>query len=319
MLWRCECEVAEHRCAGWRGRAVQSRVLQPGRVCAVAKRAADGFATDDARDLRSGDQLSGESVPDAVTLPQYFKQHGYRTEGMGKVFHRGHGNHEDDASWSVPYWNTDVVHYASKENRRRTATRARRRCLANVAEQAGEGFAAGDRRMSRRMCRTICIRMGRWPTRRSSGSRSAAKDPKRAVFSGGWFCEAAFAVLCAEEVLGFVRSGHALSWRSGGRHRMVRRRSRPRPGASCAITQACRRKGPVPDEDARKLIHGYHAAVSYVDAQIGRVLAALEKDGLAKNTIVVLWGDHGWHLGDHGMWCEAHQLRRGGAYSVHRL
>jgi iduronate 2-sulfatase len=60
----------------------------------------------------------------------------------------------------------------------------------------------------------------------------------------------------------------------------------------------------VPDEDARKLIHGYHAAVSYMDAQVGRVLAALEKDGLAKNTIVVLWGDHGWHLGDHGQWCK---------------
>jgi iduronate 2-sulfatase len=63
-------------------------------------------------------------------------------------------------------------------------------------------------------------------------------------------------------------------------------------------------KGPVPDDDARMLIHGYHAAVSYVDAQVGRVLAALEKDALAKNTIVVLWGDHGWHLGDHGQWCK---------------
>src|SRR5204863_4900457 len=63
-------------------------------------------------------------------------------------------------------------------------------------------------------------------------------------------------------------------------------------------------KGPVPDDDARKLIHGYHAAVSYMDAQLGRVLTALEKDGLAENTIIVLWGDHGWHLGDHGQWCK---------------
>ena len=77
--------------------------------------------------------------------------------------------------------------------------------------------------------------------------------------------------------------------------------------------------GPVPDEDARKLIHGYHAAVSYMDAQVGRVLTALEKDGLAKNTIVILWGDHGWHLGDHGHVVQAYELRRGGTYSVHRL
>src|SRR5829696_133047 len=58
------------------------------------------------------------SAPDAVTLPQYFKQNGYRTEGMGKIFHRGHGNGEDSASWSVPYWNSNVVAYALKENKK---------------------------------------------------------------------------------------------------------------------------------------------------------------------------------------------------------
>ncbi len=62
--------------------------------------------------------------------------------------------------------------------------------------------------------------------------------------------------------------------------------------------------GPVSDAMARKLIHGYHAAVSFSDAQIGRVIDALDKTGLSKNTIIVLWGDHGWHLGDHGMWCK---------------
>jgi iduronate 2-sulfatase len=54
----------------------------------------------------------------------------------------------------------------------------------------------------------------------------------------------------------------------------------------------------------RTLIHGYYAATSYMDAQLGRVLSALDETGLAKNTIIVLWGDHGWHLGDHGIWCK---------------
>jgi arylsulfatase A-like enzyme len=47
-----------------------------------------------------------------------------------------------------------------------------------------------------------------------------------------------------------------------------------------------------------------YACVSYTDAQIGRVLKALDDLGLAENTIVILWGDHGWNLGDHMLWCK---------------
>ncbi len=58
----------------------------------------------------------------------------------------------------------------------------------------------------------------------------------------------------------------------------------------------------VSDDEARNLIKGYLASVSYADAQVGRVLAALEASGEADNTIVVLWGDHGYHLTEHGLW-----------------
>ena len=60
--------------------------------------------------------------------------------------------------------------------------------------------------------------------------------------------------------------------------------------------------GRVNDELARKLIHGYYAATTYADAQVGRVLDELDRLKLAENTIIVLWGDHGWHFGDHGIW-----------------
>lgn len=63
-------------------------------------------------------------------------------------------------------------------------------------------------------------------------------------------------------------------------------------------------QGPMNEEFMRKLIHGYYACVSYTDAQIGKVLDELERLGLAENTIVILWGDHGWNLGDHGLWCK---------------
>lgn len=56
------------------------------------------------------------------------------------------------------------------------------------------------------------------------------------------------------------------------------------------------------DSYARKVRHAYFAATSYVDAQVGKVIEALEKNGLADNTVIVLWGDHGWHLGDHRVW-----------------
>lgn len=60
--------------------------------------------------------------------------------------------------------------------------------------------------------------------------------------------------------------------------------------------------GPVSSAQEQELIHGYYACVSYMDAQLGRLMAALENEGLSENTIVVVWGDHGWHLGDHGQW-----------------
>lgn len=63
-------------------------------------------------------------------------------------------------------------------------------------------------------------------------------------------------------------------------------------------------EGSLSDELARTLVHGYYACVSYVDAQIGLVLDELERLGLKDNTIVVLWGDHGWQLGEHGLWCK---------------
>jgi iduronate 2-sulfatase len=60
-----------------------------------------------------------------------------------------------------------------------------------------------------------------------------------------------------------------------------------------------------PNQDAAfadEVRRHYLACVSYADAQIGKILAALKRTGANKNTIVVLWGDHGWHLGEHAIW-----------------
>ena len=60
-------------------------------------------------------------------------------------------------------------------------------------------------------------------------------------------------------------------------------------------------KGKITDAQARNQRHAYFACVSYMDAQVGKVLGELKRLGLDRNTIVVLWGDHGWHLGEHGI------------------
>jgi iduronate 2-sulfatase len=65
------------------------------------------------------------------------------------------------------------------------------------------------------------------------------------------------------------------------------------------------KSGPIPPDLARTLLHGYYACVSYVDAQIGLMIEALEQAGMRDNTIIVVWGDHGWHLGDMGVWGKA--------------
>ncbi|MFT4550345.1 MAG: sialidase-1, partial [Verrucomicrobiales bacterium] len=62
------------------------------------------------------------------------------------------------------------------------------------------------------------------------------------------------------------------------------------------------KKGNIPESDQRKVRHAYYACTSYIDAQIGRVLTELKNQGLEKNTIVALWSDHGYHLGEHGLW-----------------
>ncbi|PHS02236.1 MAG: hypothetical protein COA78_21720 [Blastopirellula sp.] len=61
-------------------------------------------------------------------------------------------------------------------------------------------------------------------------------------------------------------------------------------------------QGKIPEANRRRLKHGYYACISYIDAQVGKVLNALKENGLEKNTIVVLFGDHGYHLGEHGLW-----------------
>jgi iduronate 2-sulfatase len=235
--------------------------------------------------------------PDAVTLPQHFKNNGYRTEAIGKIFHVGHGNSEDPVSWSVPHFPAKSIGYALKENR---------------AELTREGALFDNKS----------------PAKLPKGAAYEQADVADNAYGDGKIADEAIHRLKSAKdkpdepfflAIGFLKPHLPFCapkkyWDLYDRTKFkLSRIQEPPRGAPAFAPQFGGElrnykdvplKGAVPDDLQRTLIHGYHACVSYMDAQLGRVLDALDSTGLAKNTIVVLWGDHGWHLGDHGMWCK---------------
>jgi iduronate 2-sulfatase len=142
-----------------------------------------------------------KSVPDAVTLPQHFKANGYRAEGLGKIFHVGHGNVNDEASWSVPHFSPKTISYALKENNPPESTREQ--ALFENKKEAWklprgaptENADVPDNRYGDGMIADEAIK-------RLAGQSEAG----RAVFPRGGLFEAASAVRRAEEILGSLRS-----------------------------------------------------------------------------------------------------------------
>ena len=256
---------------------------------------------------------------DAVTLPQYFKQHGYRTQSLGKVFHVGHGNQDDTASWSVPSWKPDAAAYALAESRPGAARRAQRAARANqngAANQGGNQRRAkgaayeaadvpdntyGDGALTdEAIVRLRAAAAGATADENSSPADSASGAP--------WFLAVGF----VRPHLPFVSPQKYWDQFDRGKFELAKLQTppigapsyAPQFGGELRNYLGMPKSGRLDDELQRTLIHGYYAAASYMDAQVGRVLDELERLGLAENTIVVLWGDHGWHLGDHGIWCK---------------
>lgn len=239
------------------------------------------------------------SRPDAVTLPQHFKNQGYRTEGMGKIFHVGHGNINDEASWSVPYFTPKAPTYvvdASKPGVSEAELKAMKAAGKNSWQLPRgapyESADVPDNTYGDGLIAEEAVKRLR-----------AAKDSSQPFF---------LAVGFLKPHLPFVAPKKYWDMYDPATLPLEKVRSAPEGAPEFAPSswgelrnyKDMPEKGPVSEAEERKLIHGYLAALSYMDAQLGKVLDALDETGLAKNTIVVFWGDHGWHLGDHGMWCK---------------
>ncbi len=236
-----------------------------------------------------------------VTLPQLFKNHGWFVQGMGKLYH---GNLDDPASWSVPWSSPKLSHstYALPENR---AIVERKR--AETRERA---------------------RTGQPPRRaREYGPAWECADVPDSTYHDGALADMAIEALRAIAQqggpfwlgVGFIRPhlpfvAPKRYWDLYDREAIALAPNpfpphgaplyAVPPGGELRSYDGIPEDRQLPDDLARTLKHGYYAAVSYMDAQFGRVLDELERLGLRSQTIVIVWGDHGWKLGEHAAWCK---------------
>ena len=228
-----------------------------------------------------------KALPDAVTVAQYFKNNGYHSQGMGKIFH---GGFDDAPSWSVP-WNTPKAPtYASAAAQKEQTDPANKNKKGKLKGPATEQQDVPDDTF-----------VDGKVARLAASTLAELKRQDRPFF---------LAVGMARPHLPFVAPKKY--WDLYDPAKIYEPAFRKLPAGAPAFVGHNNSElksysdipdlGPIDDQTARHLRHGYYAAISYMDAQVGLVLDALEKEGLADNTVIVLWGDHGWQLGEHGLW-----------------
>jgi iduronate 2-sulfatase len=234
-------------------------------------------------------------LPEAVTMPQHFAKHGgYRTESIGKVLHIGHGNEGDPMSFSVPHFKDKVIEYLDPESTnggqltREEALFTNQKLSEIKSLPRGAAFESPD-------VTDEAYADGRVAA--ETISRLQAAQQRRKQDGTPFFI-----------ATGFVRPHLPFSapkkyWDMHDPQKLPMPTFEDHPAGSPQV--AHKRGGEIDaytPATTQQLIHGYYAGTSFVDAQIGKVIDELDRLDLAGNTIIVLWGDHGFHLGDHGIW-----------------
>jgi len=251
--------------------------------------------------------LIRKALPDVVMLPQYFKQNGYTVVGMGKIFDPrsvDNGKDMDKASW------TEYLHPECKADESFGCLNpAYLKHLAAVKDKLEK--TKGYNKKLKIAGRPYCD----------------MADVEDTAYFDGAMAETAVKTLAdlAQKkhpfflAVGFKKPHLSFNapkkyWDLYNREdlKLAEYIDMPKgapayafqPGWELRSYSGVPRKGRLPEPIQRELIHGYYACVSYIDAQVGKLLDALDAAGVADNTVIVLWGDHGWHLGDHSIWCK---------------
>ncbi len=221
--------------------------------------------------------------PKVVTLPQHFKNHGYFTQNIGKIFHNWiHEIEGDPDSWSVPAVYHFNNHGADKPQ---------------VAGELPPNFAE-DPKCECRDVPDEAYFDGRIANLATEALRQMKERGQPFFFGlGFWKPHSPFNapkrywdLYRREEVTmpanpDWPTDAPRIAWHDAREILGVKARK-------------------LTPEAVREIRHGYLAAISYLDAQIGKVLDELDRLGLAENTIVAFWSDHGYHLGEHTLWAK---------------
>lgn len=229
-----------------------------------------------------------ELKPDVTTLPLWFKEHGYTTRCVGKIFHNWHTKeHGDRRSWSAD----EFLHYANHGD--------------DIAQVKGELPPNLSQANLRNYGKTAVCECRDVPDEAYYDGRVAAEAVKvMSEIKGESFFLA----------VGFWKPHAPFNapkkyWDLYQRDKLPPLDPRRPEGApdiafheSTEVLGSGKDKVTPTSEQAAEWRHGYFANISYMDAQLGKVLDALEREGLTKNTIITFVGDHGYHIGEHTLW-----------------
>lgn len=246
--------------------------------------------------------------PTIVTLPQHFKNNDYEAVYCGKIFH--HGDKDDELSWSrkAATDSEEMINiprpkkFALAENQK-INKETLKAMLAKYGKVARLGLAMGPSYESADVPDNF-YKDGYNTELAISTMKEMAKNGDKPFFLG----------------LGFNKPH--LNWIAPKRYwdlynrddiPMASEVNPPQNGAEMGLHASFElrtrsdipKSGPIEEELARTLKHAYLACVSYVDAQVGKMIQSLEDAGLRENTIIIIWSDHGFHLGDMGIWGKA--------------
>lgn len=263
--------------------------------------------------------------PGIVTLPEYFRANGYETAGTGKVFDlRTVDDRCDGPSWSIPFvseqssinpaYGKPAMGYQNPETKA-----AIRRATEEVGKTDLKGNARSQYIKVRSAPAVECLDL----------PDDAYNDGAIASIGIGLLDRMAASDKPFFLAVGFKRPhlpfiAPRRYWDLYDRASMPLAPFQQKPANAEEIafspymeiltysdipplhtfSDIHENNGVIDSDKQRELIQGYYACISYVDAQVGRVMEALRRSGADKNTVVVLLGDHGWHLGDHGIWAK---------------